>query len=72
MTYMAQIEGIIKERYTSDEISETLSELEEAGLTDLDDREAVERLVKEFYFRGLVHGRAEEDKVQAVREEIGY
>jgi len=69
---MAQIEGIVKERYTSDEISETLADLETAGLADLDDRETVERLIKEFYFRGLVHGHAEESKVKAVREEIGY
>ncbi len=69
---MAQIEGIVKERYTSEEISETLADLEAAGLADLDNRETVERLIKEFYFRGLVHGRAEESKVEAVRKEIGY
>ena len=33
---MAQIEGIVKERYTSEEISETLADLEAAGLADLD------------------------------------
>ncbi len=69
---MAQIDGIVKERYTNEEISETLAELEAAGLADLGDRENVERLVKEFYFRGLVHGHAEESKVETVREEIGY
>ncbi len=71
-TAMTQIDGIIKERYTSEEISQEIEDLDAAGLVDLDDRAAIDRLVKEFYFRGLVHGRADEQKVTALRDEIGY
>ena len=66
---MSQIEGIVKERYTSDEIDADLSALRAAGLVDDD---ALELVAREFYFRGLVHGHADEAKVEAVREEFGY
>lgn len=68
-TRMSQIEGIVKERYTSDEISADLSALQNAGLLDDD---ALEQVAREFYFRGLVHGHADKTKVEAVREDFGY
>jgi len=69
---MSQIDGIVKERYTSEEIADDLAALVESGVLDPDAEDALERVAREFYFRGLVHGHAEEAKVEAVREEFGY
>lgn len=69
---MAQIEGIVKERYTEADIEENIEELIAAGIIDPDDEESLKQVAREFYFRGLVHGHAQEDKVQTVREDFGY
>lgn len=65
-------DGIVKERYTSDEIAENIEELREEGIIDPEEEGTVEMVAREFYFRGLVHGHAEQEKVQEVREEFGY
>ncbi|MFC7116258.1 hypothetical protein ACFQH2_16690 [Natronoarchaeum sp. GCM10025703] len=69
---MPQIDGIIKERYTSDEIAEDLRDLIDADVLDPDDEDALERVAREFYFRGLVHGHASEEKVSDIRADFGY
>jgi len=69
---MARIEGIVKDRYTDAEIRENVRTLLEEGLLDAEDPEEVATLAREFYFRGLVHGHADEEKVRAVREEFGH
>lgn len=69
---MTRSDGIVKERYTSEEIATDLRALRRAGLLDPDDEDALARVAREFYFRGLVHGRADEAKLTAVREEFGY
>jgi len=71
---MARIQGIVKDRYTEDEIRENVEALIDEGIVDAEpeDAEAVAKVAREFYFRGLVHARAEEEKVESVREEFGY
>jgi hypothetical protein len=69
---MARIEGNVKERYTDAEIRENVRTLVEEGLVDPGDVDDVATLAREFYFRGLVHGHADEEKVAAVREEFGH
>lgn len=65
-------EGIVKERYTSDEIAKNIEELREKGIIDPDEEGTLAMVAREFYFRGLVHGHADEEKIQEVREEFGY
>lgn len=65
-------DGIVKERYMSDEIAENIEELREEGIIDPEEEDTLEMVAREFYFRGLVHGHAEEEKVKEVREEFGY
>lgn len=69
---MAQIEGIIKEQYTDQEITENIKSLQEAGIIESADTDALVTMAKAFYLRGLVHGHAEEAKVRKVREDFGY
>ena len=66
---MSQIEGPLNERHTSNESDADLSALRVAGLVDDD---ALEWVARELYFRGLVHGHADEIKIEAVRGEFGY
>ena len=65
-------DGIVKERYTSDEIAENIEKLREEGIIDPEEEGTLEMVAREFYFRGLVHGHADEKKIQEVREEFGY
>ncbi|MFB6126503.1 MAG: hypothetical protein ABEJ79_04290 [Halolamina sp.] len=71
---MVDIDGMVKERYTNADIETDLAALAAEGVVDVDpdDRETLRRVAREFYFRGLVHGHADEAKVEAVREEFGY
>ena len=65
-------DGIVKERYTSDEIAENIEELREEGIIDPEEEGTLEMIAREFYFRGLVHGHADEEKIKEVREDFGY
>lgn len=69
---MSHGDGIVTERYTDAEISETLADLGAAGIVDTDDPETLERVAREFYFRGLVHGHADDAKVADVRADFGF
>lgn len=69
---MARIEGIIKEQYTAEEIAENIKSLQENGIIESDDHESLVNVAKAFYFRGLVHGHAEESKVESVRVDFDF
>ena len=69
---MARIDGIVKDQYTEAEIEQNLEALIDKGVLDPGADDALTAVAREFYFRGLVHARAEEEKIEAVREEFGY
>jgi hypothetical protein len=69
---MSRIEGIVKDEYTEKEIEENIETLVDEGIINPDDDRSLVRIAREFYFRGLVHARAEEEKVERVRENFGY
>ena len=64
---------IVKQRYGAGEIEGTLRDVDALDGT-LDDEEYALRLgiAREMYFRGLVHGHADVEKIEAVREAFGY
>lgn len=72
-SYTADTDDIVTERYTAADIEADLDALTAGGVVDVDpgDRPALGRVAQGLYFRGLVHGGADEATAEAVREEFG-
>ncbi|WP_075936411.1 hypothetical protein [Halosegnis longus] len=64
---------IVKERYGADELEQSLRDVGVLG-DDLSEERYDLRLnvAQELYFRGLVHGRADVEKIESVRAAFGY
>ena len=64
---------IVKERYGADDLEQSLREV---GVLDedLSEKRYDIRLnvAREMYFRGLIHGHADIEKIETVREDFGY
>jgi hypothetical protein len=69
---MSRIEGIVKDRYTEEEIRENIISLIDSGIIEPGETDEMVKVAREFYYRGLVHARAEEEKVEDVRGDFGY
>jgi ABC-type dipeptide/oligopeptide/nickel transport system ATPase component len=69
---MSRIEGIVKDRYTEEEIRENIISLIDSGIVEPGEADEIVKVAREFYYRGLVHARAEEEKVEDVRGDFGY